>query len=191
MKMIKVTELQKQMSLIALAAVFFIIIGVWLVITPGVEKMTRMQKEISQVDQKKAALRRIEDFKTKIDSIHPKLDSVSQKNLVVSHLATLANRQKLEVESVTPDADDAAVKGFYQDFVLRVRASGGFKQLIGFFSAIEKMRPPISVVEMELMNQPASGRGNSRVRSALSMSLVLKTVLVSSKSAEKTETGDN
>ena len=191
MKTIKMTELQKQIGVLSAAAILFFLIGIWLVIAPSILKMAQIRREIHQVSQKKEAVQKIQDFEAKTDIMQSRLDLVSEKNLVLSHLATLANRQKLEVESVLPDILATESQGFYQDFVIQVRASGGFKQLIGFFGAIEKMTPPIAVVDMKLINQSSRGRGSTRVRSPLSMSLVLKTVLVSSKTTVKTGTGEN
>ncbi len=191
MKTMKVTELQKQVGVIGAATVLFLLIGIWLVITPGIKQMAQIRKSISQVGQKNETLRKIEDLSGKVELMQSKLEAVSQKNSVLSHLATLANRQKLEVESVSPDEVGEAASGFYQDYVLKLKAAGGFRQLIGFFGAVEKMNPPIAVVDMELTNQPSSGRNNTRVRSALSMSMVLKTLLISSKPGEKTFNGGN
>ena len=196
MKSIKITELQKQLVIVAIFIVGLVVVGVWMVITPSVKKMAYIQKEISQVDMKKETLKKIQDLKAQVDPLQLKLDKETQKNLVLSHLATLASRQKLEVESVTPeiesDFDGAAVSpnGIYRDLTIRIKAGGGFKQMVGFFGAIEKMSPKISVVQMELTNQYGGRRsGRQAAASTLAINLVLKTLLVPATAADKTAAG--
>lgn len=185
MKTVKVTELQKQMGVVGIFALVLICLGVWVWIVPSVQKITRLQFELSLVGKKQDLLKQIEISNGRLKALEAGLLQDKERNLVLSHVTTLAKKSGLEVDSVSPNLTDKATEGTYRNFGVRAKAFGAFQSLLGLMGQIDQKVPKLAITSIELNRSSDNGKDNSgqskqESSPAISVSFDAQTVLVNS-----------
>ncbi len=178
MKIVKVTELQKQLAVIAGVAVVLFALGITLVIIPGVQKTTQLQKDISEIGRKHELLTEAQAAEIKITEAESWLMNKKEKNLFLSRLTSLVKKYHIELQSANPDPSSDSDKKSYRPLTVRVAAQCQFKGLLGFISEMGTTKPRIAVDELSLV-QVTDRNQNGKKRRYLTVTFVLRTLLVS------------
>ena len=150
MKVVKITELQKQMSIIAIAAAFFLSLGVFLEILPGFKRIRQSQNEVGEFRHKQELLSTIQTVKAKIQESESWLSEKKDRNLTLSYFSTLAKKHEIEIETVTPEPSGEGNQSGYAALTIRVGARANFQNLISMVAELGTTKPRFEVVEMML-----------------------------------------
>ena len=186
MKVVKITELQKQMSMIAIAAAFCLSLGVFLEILPSFKRIRQSQNEVGEFRHKQELLGTIQAAKTKIQESESWLNEKKDRNLTLSYFSTLAKKHEIEIETVTPEPSVEDNNSGYASLIVRVEMRAHFQNLISMVTELGTTKPRFEVVEMMLAQIPSLEIQKKASQKALRITLVLKTLLMSSKNTTKT-----
>ena len=186
MKVVKITELQKQWVAISTATAIFLCIGIFVVVLPGLKRINRIQGEVIEVRRRLEFLNQIQATRAKITEGEVWLTDKESRHQISSYLASLAKKHEIEVESITPDPLNEADKSGYTPFLLRLQATSSFSSLASMIIELSGANPRIAVEEMTISRtEVEKDEKNIRKDKNIRMDLVLKTLLLPSKNTAK------
>jgi|GEM_PF-5416344 len=177
MKIVKMTEVQKQLVIIGGVAALMLILGVWVLVLPAFARLSSLKSEIAQVEHKKEILEQQKQMNEQVKKLEKGLTSEKKRHLILGQLTNLAKNHGLEIDTVTPDENkEKKSGGFYHDFLIRMKVSGPFAQLLRFLSAVEKLEPHTAVSQMSF--EPTNEYQRPGEAGSPAITLVLKTLLL-------------
>ncbi len=150
MKTIKVTEYQKQSAWVVATVIVAAVLGFWLIVLPGMQKLGELQRELDQVAAKRDILEKIQQQEEKIRLFKPLAIEEKDRYLVISQLTAAGNRHGLDIESLAPAAETEAQSGVYRIYRVHLNAKSDFRSLMSFLRETANLKPKIAIEKMEI-----------------------------------------
>ena len=186
MKVVKITELQKQMGMIAIAGAIFIFLGVVLVVLPGLQRVNQLQNDVIDIDRKRDLLSQIQVAKTKITEGETWITEKKERHLILSYITTVAKRYGVVIDVAAPDPIEDVGKLGYFSFIIRLEVKSDFKSLFPMMVELGEANPKIVVDEMTLTRMASEEIQNEEDKEkTLRGEFILRTFLVSRNDASK------
>ncbi len=157
MKIVRLTETQKQAALLGAICAFFLILGVSTMAVPSFEKIRKLKRDAGQVDKKLEVLKDIRVYEAQVRAMEKGVRSYDDRHLILGEVTAAANQNKMEVSSIQPEAaDQGKQKTGYKMVQISFQGRGQFGALMGFLSDLEKKEFPVSVQNMDIRMRSAT-----------------------------------
>ena len=186
MKVVKITELQKQMAMIAIATAVFLSLGVFAVVFPGLQRINKLQNQVIDVGRKEEFLSQIEMGQTKITEAQSWMTEKKNRHFILTYLRSIAKKYGVQVDIATLDPIEEGDKLGYSPLIARLEVRSDFKGLFSLGVELGEKNPKIVIDELHLTLIPRGERQAAQgANRSLKTELVLRTLLLPENDAVK------
>lgn len=170
MKTIQITEQKKEWAIKIAVGILCLALGYLGIVKPALGEAVFLSQSIQKAKQRLGLYREITLLKTKLTNAGRFFLKDQDRHRVLGKISALANKNKLEVLSVTPKT---TTEGRFLKLRVEISATGTFFSLLNFLKSVETMEPAMAVKDISLT------RGNqSTGASVIQSQIILETYLI-------------
>ncbi|HOW59283.1 MAG TPA: type 4a pilus biogenesis protein PilO [Candidatus Omnitrophota bacterium] len=176
MALLQIKERQKEILVKGAAGVLTLVLCYLFMIHPVFSQIRFLKGNISESQERIKLSAAIKEQKKKMVKMEEGLASLQERAMILGRISDLANKAKMDVQSLTPKTQ---AEGNYTKLTVEVDGKSSFLAFHRFLQEVEKADLPLNVRDVSVLrqrfeNQPKESRN-------LQVHLILETYLMQNK----------
>ena len=165
---------QKELIVLIVAGVVFIVLGWIFAIRPVSEKLRSIRQQILVARERAELISEVHQLKSKNQGAENLFAEEGGQHDLTARLSILANENGINFESLMPTVE---AKDPYASLILHLKAQAGFLFLIRFLEKLEEFRPLVALSEMSVTSGSGYARRGKENNDMPQVDLTLETYL--------------
>lgn len=151
--------LAQRIALLALVLILVVAGVYFIVITPKVEEIDRLEARIKQIDaqlvQKRAIARNLSRYRVEVERLKQRLNEAltllpneAEIPELLQKIAALVEQSDCEMSTFEPQGE--VVEGFYAKIPVKMEIAGNYHSIAVFFDKVSKLARIVNVTDIKL-----------------------------------------